>query len=48
MESFRAVLKALHEHDVEYILIGGVAVIFHGVSRVTKDLDIFVKRDLKY
>lgn len=45
MESFRAVLKALHEHDVEYILIGGVAVIFHEVSRVTKDLDIFVKRE---
>jgi len=44
-ESFMAVLKALHEHEVEYILIGGLAVGFHGISRFTKDLDIFVKRD---
>lgn len=40
-----AVLKALHEYEVEYILIGGLAVSFHDVSRFTKDLDIFVKRD---
>lgn len=44
-ESFMSVLKALHEHEVEYILIGGLAVGFHGISRFTKDLDIFVKRD---
>lgn len=44
-DSFMAVLKALHEHEVEYILIGGLAVGFHDLSRVTKDLDIFVKRD---
>jgi len=45
VESFMAVLKALHKYDVEYILVGGLAVIFHGVSRITKDLDFFVKRD---
>lgn len=45
MKSFLAVLRSLHERKVEYILIGGLAVLFHGVSRVTKDLDIFVKRD---
>jgi predicted nucleotidyltransferase len=45
VESFMAVLKSLHEHEVEYILVGGLAVIFHGVSRVTKDLDFFVKRN---
>jgi hypothetical protein len=45
VESFMTVLKALHEHEVEYILVGGLAVIFHGVSRVTKDLDFFVKRN---
>ena len=38
------VLKALHEYDVEYILVGGMAVILHDVPRVTEDLDIFVKR----
>lgn len=44
-DSFLAVLKALHEHSVEYILVGGLAVILHGTPRVTEDLDIFVKRD---
>lgn len=44
VESFLAVLKALHEHEVEYILVGGLAVSFHDIPRVTKDLDIFVKR----
>lgn len=45
VKSFMAVLRALHEHEVEYILVGGLAVIFHDVSRVTKDMDIFVKGD---
>ncbi|RME00742.1 MAG: hypothetical protein D6814_02980 [Calditrichaeota bacterium] len=45
VESFMAVLKALHEHDVEYILIGGLAVALHGISRHTQDVDIFVKRN---
>ena len=44
-KSFLSVLKALHEYEVEYILIGGLAVILHGVPRITEDLDIFVKRD---
>ncbi len=45
VESFMAVLKALHDHEVEYILVGGLAVILHDVPRVTEDLDIFVKRE---
>jgi predicted nucleotidyltransferase len=45
VESFLAVLKALHEHEVEYILVGGLAVAFHDIPRVTKDLDIFIKRN---
>ena len=45
VKSFMTVLKALHEYDVEYILIGGMAVILHNVPRVTEDLDIFVRRD---
>lgn len=44
-DSFLAVLKALHEHGVEYILVGGLAVGFYDISRITKDLDIFVKRE---
>jgi hypothetical protein len=36
------VLAALETARVDYILIGGVAVNFHGVDRATGDIDIFV------
>jgi predicted nucleotidyltransferase len=42
-DEFIKVLKALEEHDVDYVLIGGVAVILHGMQRLTRDVDIFVK-----
>lgn len=35
-----ALLRALAQHDVGYIVIGGFAVIAHGVIRTTEDLDI--------
>jgi hypothetical protein len=36
-------LRALAEHDVEYVLVGGVAVNFHGILRATEDVDLFVR-----
>jgi hypothetical protein len=33
-------LRFLHEHGVEHILIGGVAVAAHGYPRPSKDLDV--------
>ncbi|HLP47571.1 MAG TPA: nucleotidyl transferase AbiEii/AbiGii toxin family protein [Candidatus Kapabacteria bacterium] len=42
-ENFLEILKALWQEKVEYVLIGGFAVIIHGMPRVTQDLDIFVK-----
>jgi hypothetical protein len=33
-------LRLLHEHGVEHIIIGGFAVTAHGFTRTTKDLDI--------
>ena len=44
-KNFQAVLKALSEYQVDYILIGGLAVAYHGVPRFTEDIDIFVKRN---
>jgi hypothetical protein len=35
-----ALVRALVDANVEFIVIGGVAAILHGVSRVTSDLDI--------
>ena len=40
---FIKVLKAFDKHKVEYILIGGVAVILQGMERLTRDIDIFVR-----
>ena len=42
-KEFIKVLKALYENDVEYILIGGVALILHGMERLTRDVDLFIK-----
>ncbi|SRR5581483_11479381 len=36
----RPMLAALDEHDVDFLLVGGLAVIARGYSRLTLDLDI--------
>lgn len=41
-DDFKDFLCALNEADVNYILVGGYAVIFHGYNRTTGDLDIWV------
>lgn len=40
---YMRVLKAFEKHDVDYILVGGFAVILFGMQRLTRDIDIFVK-----
>ena len=42
-EDFMKVLKAFSVENIDYILIGGVAIVFHGYERLTRDLDIFLK-----
>ena len=44
MTDFRALLRALADRGVEFILIGGVAATVHGSSRLTQDLDIVYRR----
>jgi hypothetical protein len=39
---FKDFLQLLSEEKVEYLLIGGYAVGFHGYPRATKDIDIWV------
>ena len=39
---FRDFLTALNNNKVKYLLVGGYAVIFHGHSRNTGDMDIWV------
>jgi hypothetical protein len=39
---FREFLRLLNAHKVEYLLIGGYAVAYHGYPRATADLDIWI------
>ncbi|HYF28184.1 MAG TPA: nucleotidyl transferase AbiEii/AbiGii toxin family protein [Baekduia sp.] len=39
-----AMVAALARHDLEYLIVGGFAVAFHGVVRGTEDLDIIVRQ----
>jgi len=40
MDSIRQILARLNEHEVEFVVIGGVAAILHGSARATLDVDI--------
>ena len=44
---FKEFLQLLNAHKVEYLLVGGYAVGFHGYPRATIDLDIWVARNLQ-
>ncbi len=44
-EKFLTFIDALENENVEYILIGGLAVILYGMPRLTQDIDLFVKPD---
>lgn len=39
---FRDLLALLNEHKVEYLIVGGYALAFHGAPRFTGDIDVFV------
>jgi len=40
---FLEVIDSLEREEVEYILIGGFAVVLYGMPRFTQDLDLFIK-----
>jgi hypothetical protein len=37
------VIHSLNLHDVDYVVVGGVALNVHGLIRATEDLDLFVR-----
>ena len=39
---FKEFLKLLNDHEVEYLIVGGHAVAYHGYPRSTGDLDIWI------
>lgn len=43
-DDFQDFLRALWQHEVRYVLVGGYSVILHGYSRTTGDLDVWVEK----
>ena len=41
-QDFREFIGLLEKHAVEYLIVGGYAVAFHGFPRYTGDIDFFV------
>ena len=46
-KDFQEFIMALNSANVEYILVGGYAVILHGYHRTTGDLDIWINPTLE-
>jgi len=42
---FERALQALNDSGVRYVVVGGVAVVIHGVDRLTADLDVVIDLD---
>jgi hypothetical protein len=42
---FRELLALFNVHHIEYLIVGGYALAFHGAPRFTGDLDIYVNPD---
>lgn len=44
-QEFKELLELFNAHKVEYIIVGGYALAFHGAPRYTGDMDIWVRPD---
>ena len=42
---FKELLELFNAHSVDYIIVGGYALAFHGAPRFTGDMDLFVRAD---
>lgn len=43
LNRLQGVFRSFQQHDVKYVVIGGIATILHGVPRATFDLDILIE-----
>ncbi|MEW6516998.1 MAG: hypothetical protein AB1439_08845 [candidate division FCPU426 bacterium] len=44
---FKELLALFNVHKVEYLIVGGYALAYHGAPRMTGDMDILIKPDVK-
>ena len=42
-QDFKDLLALLNKHEVEYLIVGGYALAFHGAPRFTGDIDIYIR-----
>jgi hypothetical protein len=47
MEQLLDFWKAINDNNVRYIMIGGFATVFHGFSRITDDIDIWIENKIE-
>ena len=46
-QDFKEFIELLNKNKVEYLVVGGYAVGFHGYPRYTGDIDVWIKADNK-
>ena len=46
-QDFKELFALLNAHGVEYVIVGGYALAYHGAPRYTGDMDVFVKADMQ-
>ena len=44
-KDFKELLELFNAHNVEYMIVGGYALAFHGAPRYTGDIDVYVRPD---
>jgi len=47
VSDFKRILDGLNGAGVRYVLVGGIALIRHGVVRATRDVDVIIASDLE-
>jgi hypothetical protein len=45
LEDFRALVFGLEREDIEYAVVGALALAVHGFPRATKDIDLLIRRE---
>ena len=43
LEKLAQICSILNKYEIKYVLIGGCAVILHGLERTTMDIDVIIE-----
>jgi len=46
-QRFLQCIQAFNDENVEYVLIGGYAILMYGMPRITQDIDFFINPEMK-